>query len=175
MDFREITEFFKDTFKYFIVFIVVVLLFLYVISMQQVVGPSMNPTLDEGNLVLISKLNYKIFKVKRGDIIVFEYDGMKNLIKRVIGIPGDKIEYKNNKLYINDEYYVENYLKNVVTDDFSTGSLGNEIIPDNHYLVLGDNRENSMDSRDIGLISKKDIIGKVVVRIWPLNRIGVLK
>lgn|SRR5574344_271550 len=175
MDFRDLNEFLKDTFKYILVIIAVFIVFIYIVSIQQVVGPSMNNTLSEGNVVVISKLSYKLHSINRGDIIVFEYNGMKNLIKRVIGLPGEKIEYKDNKLYINGVYYTESYLSNVTTKDFSTTSLGYDVIPDDYYLVLGDNRNNSMDSREIGLVSKKDIIGKVVMNIWPINDIKVFK
>ena len=173
MDFREITEFFKDTFKYILVIIGVILVFIYVVSMQQVVGPSMNTTYTEGEIVLISKLSYKLGKINRGDVVVFQYDGIKNLIKRVVGLPGDKIEYKDNKLYINDVYYEEKYLNNVTTADFNISSLGSETVPENAYFLLGDNRVNSMDSREIGFINKKDIIGKVFVRIWPINKFKI--
>lgn len=165
MDFRDINEFLKDSFKYILVIIFVVILFLYVVSFQQVVGPSMQTTLQEGNIVVVSKLSYKFNDVKRGDILVFEYDGMKNLIKRVIGLPGEKIEFKDNVLYINDEAYEEKYLNDVKTEDYSSG-----IIPENQYIVLGDNRENSMDSRDIGPIKKEDIIGKVTFRAFPFKK-----
>ena len=82
-----------------------------------------------------------------------------------------------NWLYIDGKYIGEEYLENVETYDFSLDELGYSKIPDDMYLVLGDNREDSLDSRDksVGLISKEDIIGKVRVRIWPLNKIGIVK
>ncbi len=165
MDLRGVNEFLKDTFKYILVIVMVIVLFLYVISIQQVVGPSMQPTLQEGNVIVISKLNYKLGNVKRGDIIVFEYNGVKNLVKRVIGLPGEKIEFIDNTLYIDGKAYEEPYLKNIKTEDYKSGT-----IKENHYLVLGDNRENSMDSREIGEINKDDIIGKVVLRLWPFKK-----
>lgn len=165
MDFRDLTEFLKDSFKYILIAIIVIFLFLYVVSFQQVVGPSMQPTLQEGNIVIVSKLSYKFGDIKRGDILVFEYDGMKNLIKRVIGLPGEKIEFKNNTLYIDGIAYKESYLENIKTNDYKV-----EKVEENHYIVLGDNRENSYDSREIGQISKDDIIGKVVLRLWPFKK-----
>ena len=125
----------------------------------------MQPTLQEGNIVIVSKLSYKFGDIKRGDILVFEYDGMKNLIKRVIGLPGEKIEFKNNTLYIDGIAYKESYLENIKTNDYKV-----EKVEENHYIVLGDNRENSYDSREIGQISKDDIIGKVVLRLWPFKK-----
>ena len=132
----------------------------------------MNSTLNDSDLVFVSKLRYKISKPKRGDIIVFQHDGVKNLIKRVIGLPGDKVEYKGNVLYINDEMYKEEYLdQDMITNDFTTLDIGELHIPDDSYLVLGDNRINSQDSREIGYVKKEDIIGKVIGRFWPINKV----
>ena len=170
MDLREVTEFIKDSLKYICVIGVVLFIFVYIISIQQIMGPSMNNTFKETDVVLISKLSYKFKDVKRGDIIVFEYNDYKNLIKWVVGLPGDKIEYKDNILYINDEAYKENYVGETITEDFKYDK-----IPDGQYLVLGDNRDNSQDSRSFGTIEKEKIIGKVVARIWPLNRVKIIK
>lgn len=170
MDLRDIKEFIKDSLKYICVIAIVLFIFVYVISIQQVMGPSMNDTFKETDVVLISKLSYRFKDIKRGDIIVFEYNEYKNLIKRVIGLPGDKIEYKDNVLYINDEAYKESYVNDTITEDFKYDK-----IPEGMYLVLGDNRDNSQDSRNFGPIEEEKIIGKVVMRIWPLNRIKIIK
>ena len=170
MDFRGVTEFFKDTFKYIVVAILVFLLFIYVIGLQQVVGPSMTPTLNEGSVVVVNKLNKK---PKREEVIVLS-EAEKYMVKRVIGLPGEYIEYKDNVLYINGEKYEEHYLKdNVVTEDFTLNDLNYTVIPEDMYLVLGDNRMDSMDSRDYGLIKKDKIIGKVMMNIWPFNKIRI--
>ena len=172
MDFREVKEFISDFSKYIIFIAIAILLFIYIISFMQVIGPSMSSTLSEGDLVFVSKLRYKISNPKRGDVIVFEHNGVKNLIKRVIGLPGDVVEYRNNKLYINNIEYKEDYLdKDMITDDFSTLDIGEKVIPEDKYLVLGDNRVNSQDSREIGYVSKDDIIGKVIWRFWPVNKV----
>ena len=93
------------------------------------------------------------------------------MIKRVVGLPGDTIEFRDNTLYINGEVYEEDYLgDDVITDDFSLQDIGYDVIPEDMYLVLGDNRQNSMDGRDIGLIKKSDIIGKIALRFWLINR-----
>lgn len=177
MDLRDIKEFLKDSFKYIIVIIIVLLLIVYVISLEQVVGPSMNNTLHSNDIVILNKAVYKFRNIKRFEIISFNYDDTKYLVKRVIGLPNEKIEYINNKLYVNNKAVEETFLKNTITNDFSIKDLGYEKIPEGMYLVLGDNRENSMDSRDkkVGLIQKKDIIGKVSVRIWPLTGIKLVK
>ena len=175
MDFRDITEFFRDAFKYIIVVIVVFLLFIFVVGLQQVVGPSMSPTLKEGNIIIVNKLVYRFKNIQRNDIVVLSQDE-KYMIKRVIGLPGDNIEYKDSYLYVNGIKYKEKFLSNdVVTKDFSLKDLGYDKIPDNMYLVLGDNRENSLDSRSYGLVSKKNIIGKTFIRIWPIDNFKIFR
>lgn len=177
MDWLDIKEFFKDTFKY-IIFIVVVLIFvIYIVSLQQVIGPSMEPNYLDGDIVVLDKISYKLGNVKRGDIISVNYQDAKLIIKRVIGLPREYIEFKNNELYINDVRMKETYLTDVVNKDFKLDDLGYEVIPEDMYLVLGDNRENSLDSRNqsVGLIKKEQIIGKVRLVIWPLNRIKIVK
>ena len=177
MDFRDIKEFFKDSLWFIIIIVIVLLANIYIVSFQQVVGPSMQNNLNSGDIVVLNKIIYKFRDIKRCDVISFEYDS-KNLVKRVIGLPGEHIEYKDNYLYINGEKYTEDYLdKSVVTKDFKLEDLpGNYTkIPDGMYLVLGDNRSDSMDSRDFGLISKKDIKGKVSIRLWPLSGIKLIK
>ena len=173
MDWLSIREFILDFIKLIIVIIIILLLMIYVVSITQVVGNSMNDTLENGDVLILNKLKYSFADVKRGDIISLEYDDTKYLIKRVIGLPGDSISIRDNTLYINGELYVENYLnEGLEYDDFELSSLGYTTIPDNMYLVLGDNREDSLDSREIGLIKKENIIGKVSFRIWPLNKLA---
>ncbi len=170
MDFRGVIEFLRDSFKYIVIAVVVFLLFVFVVGLQQVVGPSMNPTFKEGDIVLVNKLIYRVSKIHRYDVVVVSVKD-KYMIKRVIGLPGEKVEYKDNKLYINGVYYKEDFIDTdkVKTEDFST----NGIIPEGKYLVLGDNREDSQDSRDYGLIDRKNIHGKSWIRIWPLNKIRI--
>ena len=112
--------------------------------------------------------------MKRFDVIAFEYADTKYLIKRVIGLPGDKVEYKNNTLYVNDELVEEEFLDGHQTENFSLVSMGYETIPEGKYLVLGDNRENSLDSRSFGLIDEEDILGKVSIKIWPIFEFDVI-
>lgn len=177
MDFREISEFVKDTFKYLVVIVLVLVIMIYVVSLQQVVGPSMSKTLNNKDIIIIDKLSYRFSEPKRFDIISFEYAETKYLIKRIIGLPGEHIKYVDGILYINDIKYEDKNLLNEITDDFDIKSLGFDVIPDDMYLVLGDNRTNSLDGRSkkVGLIRKEDIIGKSLIRIWPLNGIKVIK
>ncbi len=172
----DIKEFVLDILKYVITAVIVIIIFLYVVSLQQVVGSSMNPTLDDGDVALLNKIGHRFFDIERNEIVALKYDDTKYLIKRVIGLPGEKIEYKNNRLYVDGQGYKETFLSDdVATDDFSIKDLGYDVIPDNMYLVLGDNRGDSLDSREIGLIKKDDIKGKVFLRIWPLNKIKFIK
>ena len=176
MDWLEIKEFFKDAFKYIIFIIIILFLAIYVVGLQQVIGPSMSPTLESNDIIILDKISYKFTKIKRGDIISLYREKNNSLIKRVIGLPGEYIEFKNNKLYINEIYIDEIYLTNVINKDFSLKELGYDKIPEDMYLVIGDNRENSLDSRDIsiGLIKKQEIIGKARLRMWPLNKIKII-
>lgn len=179
MDFRGIKEFIKDTFGYILVIIAVILIANYVVTLQQNVGPSMQPTLNNGDALILNKTAYKIGAVKRNDVIAFLYDGTKYLVKRVVGLPGERIDYKDNVLYIDGKAYNENFLSDdVITTDFEMEDIkGCEdgVIPENTYLVLGDNRTDSMDSRDIGVIKKEDIMGKTTLRIWPFTNFGFIK
>ena len=177
MDFLVVKEFFKDIFKYLLVILGVLLVVIYLITLEQVVGPSMSPTLKDGDIVVLNKFIYKFKSIKRGDIVSLNYADTKYLIKRVIGLPGEYVEIKNNQVYIGNKILKEYYLDDVEMKDFSIKNLGYDVIPDDMYLVLGDNRGNSLDSRSqkVGLISKKDIVGKVNIRLWPLNKIGFVK
>lgn len=170
MDWLTIREFLLDSIKFIIVIVILLFFMIYVTSITQVVGNSMNPTLKNQEVLILNKAKYRFFDVKRGDIISFTYEDTKYLIKRVIGLPGDKIEIKNNKLYINDKIYDEPYLENFEAEDFNITALGSTKVPKGKYFVLGDNRANSLDSRKIGFVDQKDIIGEVAIRIWPINQ-----
>lgn len=174
MAWLSIKEFIMDLIKLLVVVVVILFLMIYIVSVTQVVGNSMYSTLEDGDVLILNKFKYRFFDIKRGDIISLENDDTKYLIKRVIGLPGDSISIKDNTLYINGEVYIENYLEEgLVYDDFELTSLGYDVIPDDMYFVLGDNRADSVDSREIGLVSKDDIIGKISFRIWPLNKLAV--
>jgi signal peptidase I len=169
MDWLDFKEFIKDSMAYIITFMVVILIIVYIASLTQVVGPSMSKTLNDDDITVILKFQYKIFSPKRGDVVSFKYDETKYLIKRVIGLPGEHIEIIDSKIYIDEKEYEENYVlddnnKNIVNHDYG-------IVPENSYFMLGDNRDNSLDSRTarVGFIDKKDFIGKVVFRLFPFQ------
>lgn len=130
----------------------------------------MVPTLLDGDIMILDKIGYRINGLKRFDIVVIKYNNEK-IIKRVIGLPGDYIEYKDNILYVNGKEIKEEY-KRDITNNFSLKDLGYEKIPENKYLVLGDNRNISKDSRIIGLIDKEDIEGYTGIIVFPFKRIG---
>ena len=113
--------------------------------------------------------------VKRYDIVVVN-EGDKSIIKRVIGLPGETIEYKDNKLYINGKETSDPY-PSTETDDFSITDIGHTKIPGDCYFVMGDNRANSLDSRypTVGVVRKNQIVGRAKLRIWPLNKLGIVK
>ena len=168
MDWLDIKEFIKDALKYILFVVVVLVIAIYVIGLQQIVGSSMQPTLENGDVVIINKLSSSF---KRGDIISFYYDDTKYLVKRIIGLPGEYIEIKDNKIYIDNEV-IEDYVDDIKMDDFSLEKLGYTKIPDDMYFVMGDNRTNSLDSRNyqVGLVKKEDIVGKKLIRLWPIFR-----
>lgn len=173
MDLRNITEFIKDASKYIIVVIFVLLFFIFVMGLQQVIGPSMNPTLNEGDIIITNKFIYRFKSIERNDVVVISQDE-KYMIKRIVGLPGEKVEYQNNDVLINGKAYKETFT-NSETEDFTIHDLGYDVIPEDMYLVLGDNRENSLDSRTFGLISKNQIIGKAWIKIWPISKMKIIK
>ena len=176
MDWLSIKEFLKDTLKYIILIVTILFIVIYVVSLHQIVGTSMTPTLNNGDITILDKISYKFNNIKRNDIVSIYNEDSKYIVKRIIGLPGESVEYKNNKLYINGEEIKELYLENQITEDFKLNEIGYEKIPEDMYFVLGDNRKDSLDSRDssVGLINKSDILGKVRFRIWPLNKISNL-
>lgn len=166
---QKIIKFFKDLIPYVVIIIAVVLFRSFIMTPIEVEGMSMYSTLDNGEILILKKYD-KTYK--RFDVIVFN-NGKDKLIKRIIGLPGETIEYKDNKLYVNDKYIKETFLKNnQKTYDFKLEDLGYEKIPKGYYFVLGDNRTNSTDSRIIGPISNKKISGKTNFVIFPFTKFG---
>jgi signal peptidase I len=147
----------------------------------------MEPTLEKGDRVLVNKVSYDLHDVNRGDVIVFELgsedvgpDGIKDLIKRVVGLPGDVIETRDGIVYVNDRSVDEPYLADgMITgdpDDPRNPPIEKQTVPDDHVFVLGDNRSNSADSRYPyrGPIPIDSIVGRAFVLVWPPGDIGTL-
>lgn len=162
----------KELIPYIIIVLVVILIRSYIIDPVIVSGDSMYETLKDGEVLLLNRLNYKFNKINRYDIVVVKTNE-DDIIKRVIGLPGEHVKYKYGNLYINNEIYQDDFSK--ATADFDLTELGYDTIPENKYLVLGDNREVSNDSRRIGLIDKKNIKGITNIRIWPIKRFGKIE
>jgi len=136
---------------------------------------SMTPTLKVHDRVLVNKLSYKLHDVHRGDIVVFAAPphadpGIDDLVKRVIGLPGDTVEARGGHIYINGKILEEKYLP----DDVRTLAFDPVKVGPDSYWVMGDNRGNSKDSRSFGTIKKHQIVGRVFLRIWPLNRLDIM-
>ncbi len=170
---KKLKKIIKEIYPYLIIILIVILVRSFIITPAVVDGKSMYPTLNDNNVVLLNKIDYKLNSLKRFDIVVVNYNGEK-LIKRVIGLPGEHVEYKNNSLFI-DGYLVSENFSHKDTNDFKLETIGYLKIPGDKYFVVGDNRGYSVDSRMIGLIDKKDIKGKVSLRILPINKFGKIK
>lgn len=144
-------------------------------------GESMMPTLQNGERMIVNKLG----SIHRFDIVVFHAPEKKDYIKRVIGLPGDTLAYKNDQLYINDQRVAEPYLaayKNEIidggtlTEDFTLEEYTNyQKIPAGYYFVMGDNRRNSKDSRYIGLVAEEQLVGKANIVFWPIDQFGTVQ
>ena len=169
-------RFIKEIYPYVIIVVVVLFVKTYVIAPIQVNGISMDSTLKDGDIMLLNKLQYKRYGVKRGDIVVIKNRG-SHIIKRIIGLPGDNIKVEDNILYINGKEYKEDYLdKGTVTNDFSLEELfDTDKVPEGTYFVMGDNRDDSLDSRILGFIDEDDIEGIASITIFPFNRLGSKK
>lgn len=168
-----VRNFFLSLVPYVVIICVVFLIRFFIITPVRVTGSSMYPYLKDSEILMLEKYDRNF---KRFDIIVADAANTK-VIKRIIGMPGEKIKYENCNLYINDEI-VDDYVKECITGDFSLENLyGYLVIPEGYYFVMGDNRKESSDSRDIriGLIKEEKIEGKAVFRITPFSRFGILK
>ncbi|MEK5039570.1 signal peptidase I [Sporosarcina sp. FSL K6-3457] len=147
-------------------------------------GESMMPTLENGDRMIVNKIGYTIGKPDRFDIVVFHAPEEKDYIKRVIGLPGDTVEYKDDVLYINGESFEEPYLDQnkaevadgPLTEDFTLEEkIQRTTVPEGHVFVLGDNRRRSKDSRHIGAVAIDEIIGNTSIVFWPIEDFGIVK
>ena len=164
---------------FYIAFVLVLtwVIITFVGQRTRVDGRSMMNTLHDGDNLIIEKLSYRFSDPKRFDIIVFPPTGKKEYyIKRIIGLPGETVQIdENGNIYINGELLEENYGAETIQNP---GRAVNPItLGDDEYFVMGDNRNNSKDSRseEVGNVKRSQIIGRAWLRIWPLNKFGLLK
>lgn len=159
------------------VLVVTYLIVHYVGQRTEVIGSSMETTLSNGDNLIVDKISYRIRDPKRYDIVVFpfQYEKGTYYIKRIIGMPGETVQIDwDGVIYINGEELTESYGREVIKNP---GLAANEIVlGDDEYFVMGDNRNNSMDSRDpsVGNIHRKNMLGRAWLRIWPLSKFEVI-
>ncbi|MBQ7031421.1 MAG: signal peptidase I [Bacilli bacterium] len=157
-------KFIKELIPYLVIILVVITIRTFIVTPIVVQGESMVPTLDGGEVMILKKYdtNYERFDI----VVVNKSVEGDNLIKRVIGLPGETIRYRNNTLYINDK---------VLEDVYAYGDTGNfqEItLGEDEYFLMGDNRAISLDSRALGIIKKQEIEGTVGIVLFPFNKFG---
>lgn len=157
----------KEMVPYLILIMVLIFIRIFIVTPVRVDGTSMEKTLKENDILILKKFDHTY---ERFDVVVFNYNKQK-LIKRVIGLPGETVEYKNNKLYINGEYIKEDFIGSK-SFDFNISELGYNVVPNGEYLLVGDNRDASYDSRYFGTVKQEDIEGTVTLRLYPFNKIG---
>jgi signal peptidase I len=154
----------------------------YVAESCYIPSGSMLPTLQINDRLMVDKISYRFADPARGDMVVFQPPAKLNLkenfIKRVIGLPGDLVEVKNGKVYVNGRVLAEKYVAQAPTYTWTKTESSDpqftpdRVVPKGQYLVLGDNRNNSLDSHYWGFITKDKIVGKAIVRYWPFDRTG---
>lgn len=157
-------KFFKEYFPYIGIIVFVILIKQFVMSPIIVNGESMMKTLHDKDVMILDRISYRVSDIDRFDIVVVD-EGSEYIIKRVIGLPGEEVSCENGKLFVNGKEIKDSYGIGL-TDDFVFE------VPKGEYFVLGDNRENSMDSRYFGSFKKEDILGKTKLVLFPLDRFG---
>lgn len=175
------TEGFKLLRDVFLIIVVFILFGVFFVQPVVVEGTSMLPQLHDGERLLVNKLVYYRLQsvswghIERGDIVVFWFpnDPDKSYVKRVIGLPGEVVEIRNGKVYVDGKELVEDYLDTEYNQ--SLPSEAAKKVADHHYFVMGDNRDNSSDSRYWGLVPEKYIYGKAFFRYWKPSNIGFLE
>lgn len=158
----------REIFPYIIIIVLILLVKKFIFGTVLVNGDSMLDTLHNGDLMILDKISYRSHKIERFDIVVVQV-GKEKIIKRVIGLPGEVVTYHNNELYINGKKMKDPYPSHV-TYDFVTDKIEKD-----SYFVMGDNRTNSLDSRSIGTVKRKNILGKAEFILYPFNRFGNVK
>jgi signal peptidase I len=159
--------------------LIAVVLIVFIYQPVKVEGTSMQPTLSDKERIFINKFTYRfgLGGIEHGDTVVFWYpeDATKSYIKRVIGIPGDRIRIDSGQVFVNDQPLVEDYVEEDFRDQMSWPSNHHDrVVPQSQYFVLGDHRSSSSDSRSWGFVPRENIYGKAVFAYWPLQKLGRL-
>ena len=151
--------------------VIIVLVIQTTLQTFVIVMSSMEPSFHDGQRLLVNKAVYIFGEPKRGDVVIFKapHNRQGDYIKRIIGLPGDTIEVKDRAVYVNGSKLDEPYIKNP-----PHYTLESQNIPENHYFVLGDNRDNSNDSHSGWTVPREDIIGKAWISTWPPNNWGIV-
>ncbi|MBU1091615.1 signal peptidase I [Patescibacteria group bacterium] len=157
--------------------IIVVPIRLWVAQPFIVSGSSMVPNFENGEYLIVDEFSYHFREPQRGEVIIFRFpqDPSRFFIKRIIGLPGEKVEMKNDNIHIYNEEFPEGMTieESYLADDLKTGNGLIMILDENEYFVLGDNRSMSSDSRIWGSLDKDLVIGRAWIRLWPFNKISI--
>lgn len=177
---KEVLKEIVSTVLYLLTVVCVVFLLIKYVGQRTIVdGESMVPTLHHQDNLIVDKLSYRFRDPERFDIIVFPFEYAENVyyIKRIIGLPGETVQIdKEGKIYIDGEVLEESYGAEVIRPEYIGIAAEEILLGEDEYFVLGDNRNNSKDSRmpEVGNIDREDIIGRAWVRIWPLKDFEVI-
>jgi signal peptidase I len=182
---RAIGGFFLDIIETVVIALSIFLIvYLFIMQPHQVNGSSMFPTYEDGQYLLTDKISYKTGVPKRGDVIVFKAPDSAgcpegtgcDFIKRIIGLPGDLVEIKDDGVYVNNQLLTEAYLPSTTVTRAGNFTINGAVrVPDNSYFVMGDNRNHSSDSRIWGTVNKNLIVGKVFFRYWPPQAVSLIQ
>jgi len=175
---KQALYFIWEVLKIVIIALVIVIPIRYFLFQPFLVkGASMEPNFKEGDYLIVDELSYRIREPKRGEVIVFRYpnDISQRYIKRIIGLPAETVEIKDGKVYITKDLKTQIIDENYLPKDLLTIGSIKTTLDDNDYFVLGDNRNASSDSRSWGILPRRDIIGKVFLRAFPVSSLNFIK
>ena len=174
---RKIKEILSNSLFFLFVIVLSFLIIKFVGQRTVVIGPSMMPTLEDGNNLIIDKISYRFHDPERFDIVIFPFrnNSGNTYIKRIIGLPGETVKIdKDGVIYINDKILHESYGREIIQNPGN--ALEGVTLGENEFYVLGDNRNDSEDSRfSVGVVYRREIIGRAVFRIWPFAEMGPVK
>jgi len=176
---RQLWAFFLDFLETIVVSLAIfAVVYLFLFQPHQVEGRSMMPNFHNGEYILTDKISYRIHEPKRGDVVVFHspQDARVDFIKRIIGVPGDTVEVKQGHVYLNNQKLEEAFINDpgkVAQGRYLREGVVSEV-PVGQYIVMGDNRLHSSDSREWGLVSAESIVGRAFFRYWPIPVFGVI-